>query len=314
MKLSVVVSVYNERENVRRLLELFDEHLCGIDHEVVLVDDGSTDGTLQVLQGAGRANLRVIEFMRNFGQSSALAAGIDHARGEYICIMDGDLQNDPSDIPGMLALAEEGGWDVVAGMRANRQDALLSRKLPSRIANALIRRTTNVRIQDYGCTLKVFKSGIAKNLGLYGELHRFIPVLASLQGARITQVEVRHHRREHGASKYGIGRTVRVLSDLMTMVFFKRYLQRPMHLFGGAGLAVFALGLLIDGYLLALKVLGHDIGGKPLLLLGILLTIAGLQVITVGILLEVIMRTYYESQNKKPYYIRKIHTFEKPNS
>ena len=313
MKLSVVISVYNEKDNIKPLLSSLSEHLSGMEYEVIIVDDGSTDGTMEVLHKEAGPNTRVIEFMRNFGQSSALAAGIDYAQGEYICTMDGDMQNDPSDIPGMLKLAEEGQWDLVAGTRANRKDAALTRKLPSRIANAIIGKTTDVRIKDYGCTLKVFKSAIAKNLGLYGEIHRFIPILASLQGARITQMDVKHHERKFGTSKYGIGRTLRVVSDLLLMIFFQRYRQRPMHLFGGAGLIVFVVGTLIDFYMLALKIAGHDIWGRPLLLLGVLLTIVGLQIITVGILLEVIMRTYYESQNKKPYTIRKIHSFENTN-
>ena len=313
MKLSVVISVYNEKDNIKPLLSSLSEHLSGMDYEVIIVDDGSTDGTMEVLHKEAGPNTRVIEFMRNFGQSSALAAGIDYAQGEYICTMDGDMQNDPSDIPGMLKLAEEGQWDLVAGTRANRKDAALTRKLPSRIANAIIGKTTDVRIKDYGCTLKVFKSAIAKNLGLYGEIHRFIPILASLQGARITQVDVKHHERKFGTSKYGIGRTLRVVSDLLLMIFFQRYRQRPMHLFGVAGLIVFVVGALIDFYMLVLKIAGHDIWGRPLLLLGVLLTIVGLQIITVGILLEVIMRTYYESQNKKPYTIRKIHSFENRN-
>jgi glycosyltransferase involved in cell wall biosynthesis len=313
MKLSVVISVYNEKDNIKPLLSSLSEHLSGMDYEVIIVDDGSTDGTMEVLHKEAGPNTRVIEFMRNFGQSSALAAGIDYAQGEYICTMDGDMQNDPSDIPGMLKLAEEGQWDLVAGTRANRKDAALTRKLPSRIANAIIGKATDVRIKDYGCTLKVFRSAIAKNLGLYGEIHRFIPILASLQGARITQVDVKHHERKFGTSKYGIGRTLRVVSDLLLMIFFQRYRQRPMHLFGGAGLVVFVVGALIDFYMLVLKIAGHDIWGRPLLLLGVLLTIVGLQIITVGILLEVIMRTYYESQNKKPYTIRKIHSFENRN-
>jgi glycosyltransferase involved in cell wall biosynthesis len=313
MKLSVVISVYNEKDNIKPLLSSLSEHLSGMDYEVIIVDDGSTDGTMEVLHKEAGPNTRVIEFMRNFGQSSALAAGIDYAQGEYICTMDGDMQNDPSDIPGMLKLAEEGQWDLVAGTRANRKDAALTRKLPSRIANAIIGKATDVRIKDYGCTLKVFRSAIAKNLGLYGEIHRFIPILASLQGARITQVDVKHHERKFGTSKYGIGRTLRVVSDLLLMIFFQRYRQRPMHLFGVAGLIVFVVGALIDFYMLVLKIAGHDIWGRPLLLLGVLLTIVGLQIITVGILLEVIMRTYYESQNKKPYTIRKIHSFENRN-
>ncbi|MCD4736294.1 MAG: glycosyltransferase family 2 protein [Bacteroidales bacterium] len=310
MKLSIVISVYNEEQNIKPLAESLFQNLDGFDFEVIFVNDGSTDDTVREIRKLEDKRVVLIEFMRNYGQSSALAAGIDYAEGEYICTMDGDLQNDPADIPAMLELAEKEEWDMVAGIRANRKDAMISRKLPSRIANAIIRKTTNVRIKDYGCTLKVFKSNIAKNLGLYGELHRFIPVLASLQGARITQMDVSHHERKFGTSKYGIGRTLRVVSDLLLMIFFKRYLQKPMHLFGGVGLILFLVGSVIDVYMLFLKIFGQDIWGKPLLLLGVLLTIAGIQIITVGIILEVMMRTYFESQNKKPYSIRNIYRVE----
>lgn len=225
--------------------------------------------------------------------------------------MDGDMQNDPSDIPGMLKLAIEQDWDLVAGARKNRQDGMFLRKIPSKIANSIIRSSTGVKIKDYGCTLKVFKSDLAKNLALYGELHRFIPVLASLEGARITQVDVKHHAREFGKSKYGINRTFKVISDLLLMIFFKKYMQKPMHLFGGLGLILTLIGLVINSYFLVLKIMGHDIWGKPMLLLGILLVLAGIQLITVGIIADLQMRTYYESQNKRPYTIRKIHTFQK---
>ncbi len=242
----------------------------------------------------------------NYGQSSALAAGIKHAKGEFIVLLDGDLQNDPVDIPGMLQKAEKEGWDLISGLRKNRKDKMLLRKIPSLIANSIIRRTTNVKIKDYGCTLKIFKSELAKNLGLYGELHRFIPVLASFEGASITQVEVKHHARRFGKTKYGIGRTFRVVADLLLMLFFKKYLQRPMHLFGTWGIFILLAGILINFYMLVLKALGEDIWGKPLLLLGILLVIAGFQLITIGIIAEILMRTYYESQNKTPYKIKRI--------
>src|SRR5678809_112931 len=245
------------------------------------------------------------------GQSTAMTAGIDHARGEFIAMLDGDLQNDPTDIPFMLELSKKEDWDVVAGNRRNRKDGMFLRKIPSRIANALIRTLTGVHFKDYGCTLKIFKKEIAEDLGLYGELHRFIPVLAKLQGAKITQVDVKHHPRKFGKSKYGIGRTFRVVSDLMLMVFFRKYLQKPMHLFGTIGFMSFGLGVLINLYLLILKVLGHDIWGKPLLILGLILLLGGIQLITIGILAEIAVRTYFESQQKKTYNVRKIYQKER---
>lgn len=305
-KLSVVVCVYNEEQNISPMVVSIREALQGIDYELIYVDDGSTDQTVREILAQKDRNLTLVQFKKNYGQSSALAAGIRQASGEYIVLLDGDLQNDPADIPGMLELAEKGDWDLVAGIRANRKDGMFMRKIPSWIANAIIRRTTNVHIKDYGCTLKIFKSELAKSLGLYGELHRFIPVLASFEGARITQTEVKHHSRQHGKSKYGIGRTFKVVSDLLLMLFFKKYFQKPMHLFGTWGLLVLLAGILINVYLLVLKILGNDIWGKPLLLLGILLVIAGFQLITIGIIAELLMRTYYESQDKTPYSIKRI--------
>lgn len=305
--LSVIVCVYNEEPNIRPLVEKIRVDLNGLDYELLYVDDGSTDGTLAALKAVMDERMRVVEFRKNYGQSAALAAGIAEAKGVYLATLDGDLQNDPADIPGMLRLAVDEGWDLVAGERANRQDGMLLRKIPSRIANAIIRKSTGVYIRDYGCTLKVFRSEVAKDMGLYGELHRFIPVLASLEGARITQVPVRHHARIHGQSKYGIGRTFRVVSDLLLMVFFRRYLQKPMHLFGTAGVLAFGVGVLINLYLLGLKLAGNDIWGKPLLILGVILLLGGIQLVTIGIITEIMMRTYYESQNKTVYRIRRIH-------
>ncbi len=311
--LTVVVTVYNEEENVRPLLEQLHAALTGMDYEIVYVDDGSNDHTLAELQTAAHPRLRVVELRKNYGQSLALMAGIDVAQGEYIATMDGDLQNDPADIPTMLHLAQNEGWDMVAGNRANRQDKVLLRKLPSAVANYLIRNLSGVHLKDYGCALKVFRAELAKDLGLYGELHRFIPVLASLEGARITQVDVRHHPRTAGRSKYGLGRTFKVMSDLLLMLFFKRYMQKPMHLFGNAGVFLFVAGALINLYLGVLKLLGQDIWGKPLLILGLMLVIGGIQFVTIGIIVEIQMRTYFESQQKKPYKIRRIH-YSQPDS
>lgn len=305
--LSVVISVFNEEENIRPLTGQITEVLKGYDYELIFVDDGSTDGTLDVLRSISDPHLQVVQLRKNYGQSLALMAGIDHATGAYIATLDGDLQNDPADIPAMLQLAESEDWDLVAGIRANRQDGLFLRKIPSLIANWIIRNAAGVKMKDYGCALKVFRSEIAKDMGLYGELHRFIPVLAHLEGARITQVNVRHHPRRFGVSKYGLGRTFKVISDLLLMLFFKRYMQSPMHLFGNVGVILFAIGAMINLYLGVQKLMGHDIWGKPMLILGLMLVIAGIQLITIGIVVEIQMRTYFESQQKKPYKVRRIY-------
>jgi len=306
MKISVVVCVYNEEENIQPLVQQIRDSLKDFEYEIIYVDDGSTDNTVAEVRRLLDNDLKLIELQKNYGQSSALAAGIDAAQGEYIVTIDGDLQNDPSDIPMMLKVAVDGDWDLVAGIRKNRKDGVFLRKIPSKLANFIIRSSTGVKMKDYGCTLKVFKSDIAKNLGLYGELHRFIPVLAALEGAKITQVDVKHHPRQHGKSKYGIGRTFRVISDLLLVLFFKKYMQKPMHLFGNLGLLMLLAGFVINIYLVVLKIMGQDIWGRPLLILGVILLIAGIQLITVGIAAELQMRTYYESQQKKPYKIRKI--------
>lgn len=305
--LSVVVCVYNEQDNIRPMLEQIGASLGQMDYELIYVDDGSTDGTLAELKRSANPRLRVVEFRRNYGQSAALAAGIAAARGEWIVTLDGDLQNDPADIPRMLDMAEREHLDMLAGVRQKRQDGALLRKIPSRIANWLIRRASGVYLHDYGCTLKVFRADLAKSLGLYGELHRFIPVLADLEGARMAETPVRHHARQHGKSKYGINRTIRVLSDLVLILFLKRFRHKPMQLFGGWGVLSLLVGLAVLGYLLIEKILGHDIWGRPLLLVGGGLFVAGLQLIALGILAELQVRTYYESQDKRPYKIRRIH-------
>ncbi|TCD47635.1 glycosyltransferase family 2 protein [Chlorobium sp. N1] len=305
MKLSVVIPVMNEEESIQPLFQALESALSGVEHEVVMVDDGSTDATVKRMEALRTPNVKIVVLNKNYGQTTAMAAGIAEAGGELIATMDGDLQNDPRDIPMMMEYLREHDLDVVAGRRAGRKDGMVLRKIPSAIANAIIRNMTDVHIRDYGCTLKVFKQEVAKNLGLYGELHRFIPVLVQLYGAKMEEVDVRHHARQYGKSKYGIGRTFKVLSDLLFMVFFQKYSQRPMHLFGTLGFVSFFIGLAMNLYLLLLKILGQDIGGRPLLSLGIILTFIGIQLITTGFIAEFIMRTYYESQNKKPYIIRK---------
>lgn len=305
-ELSVVITVMNEEENIQPLLEVVRTALTGIDYEVILVDDGSTDNTSEKILLFADDRTVLVELRKNYGQSTAMTAGIDYSRGKYVALLDGDLQNDPSDIPSMLELLKKEDWDIVAGNRKNRKDGFILRKVPSLMANALIRKMTGVYIKDYGCTLKVFKREIAEDLGLYGELHRFIPVLAKLQGARITQVDVKHHPRIHGKSKYGINRTFKVMSDLVLMVFMRKYMQKPMHLFGPIGFISFGIGVIINLYLLILKIMGQDIGGKPLLILGLILLLGGIQFITIGIIADINVRTYYESQNKKTYNVRKV--------
>jgi len=306
-ELSVVITVMDEEQNIKPLFESVRSALSGIDYEIVLVDDGSVDKTKQQVLEYSDERTILIELRKNYGQSTAMTAGIDYSRGKYVALLDGDLQNDPTDIPAMLELLKKEDWDVVAGNRNNRKDGFILRKIPSRIANALIRRMTGVYIKDYGCTLKIFKREIAEELGLYGELHRFIPVLAKLQGAKITQVNVKHHSRQFGKSKYGINRTFKVMSDLILMVFLRKYMQKPMHLFGTLGFISFGLGAAINIYLLILKIMGHDIWGKPLLILGLILLLGGIQFITIGIIADINTRTYFESQNKKTYNVRKIY-------
>ena len=309
IKLSIVISVFNEKENIEPLTEKLNQSLLGYEYEIIFVDDGSTDKTVENIKNLNDVRIHLIELQKNYGQSSALSAGIDYASGDYVVTMDGDLQNDPADIPAMVKMAVDGDWDVVAGIRKNRQDNWV-RKIPSKIANAVIRRTTGVGVVDNGCALKVFKTNLAKNIGLYGELHRFISVLAALEGGRITQMEVNHHPRVYGQSKYGLRRTFKVISDLLLMIFFKKYMQKPMHLFGSVGIVSFLAGVIINLYMLALKILGQDIWGKPLLILGVLLLLGGIQLVTIGIMAEFLMRTYYESQQKKPYRVRHVTTFK----
>ena len=307
MKISVVVAVMNEEDTVLPLMQQVKTALTGREYELIFVDDGSTDQTIRNIKENLDSNTHLLVFQKNYGQSQAMSAGIAHASGDVIVTLDGDLQNDPEDMLPMIEMLEAEELDVVAGNRANRKDGALLRKFPSKLANALIRNWTGVHIRDYGCTLKVFRPHIAKNLGLYGELHRFIPVLASLQGARIRQFDVNHRPRTAGTSKYGLGRTFKVMSDLLLMVFLQKYFQRPMHLFGKTGILMLFAGIGINTYLLIEKVQGHDIWGRPMLILGVICLLGGIQLITFGLMTEIAMRTYFESQNKTPYTIRSVH-------
>lgn len=306
-KISIIITVFNEEDNVLPLLNNLRNSLRSYDYEVIFVDDGSVDRTVKNIKDHADNFTTLIILNRNYGQTAAIAAGIEAADGDFIVTMDGDLQNDPKDIPAMLEKLKAGNWDIVAGNRKNRQDSMFLRKIPSKIANKLIRNFTGVTIRDYGCALKIFRKATAKNLGLYGEMHRFIPILAVLDGARVTDMDVVHHPRLHGKSKYGLGRTFRVLSDLFLLIFFQKFFKRPIHFFGPLGIISFFVGSSIALYFLVLKIMGEEIWGRPLLILGVTLILGGVQLLTLGIIAELIMRTYYESQHKKTYNIKEIY-------
>lgn len=306
--LSIVIPVYNEAGNVGLLTDSIENGLKGYKYEIVYIDDYSTDATRQEIKDLDNPNVVLIELKRNYGQSSALAAGIDYAKGDYIVTMDGDMQNDPADIPKMLELAIKEDWDLVTGVRQKRKDSFI-KTLPSKIANYIIRKSTKLYITDAGCALKVMTAETAKSIPLYGELHRFIALNAHIDGARITEVPVKHYARRFGVSKYGLGRTFKVINDLLLILFQRKYLQKPLYLFGNLGMIFFSIGILINIYLLIVKFMGNDIGTRPLLFLGILLILVGIQFFTIGIVTDLLMRTYYESQNKTPYKVRQIRTF-----
>lgn len=304
IEISVVIPVMNEEENIAPLIEDVSKSLKNTTYEIIFVDDGSNDKTCEFILKSKSKLIRLIKFTRNYGQTAAMAAGIAAATGKYIATIDGDLQNDPSDIPVMLAMLKKEKLDIVVGKRSKRQDGWILRKIPSKIANYLIRKATKVEVSDLGCTLKVFKTAVAKKLDLYGELHRFIPILASIHGSKLAEIDVKHHPRIHGASKYGISRTFKVLSDLTLLLFFQKYRQKPMHLFGSAGFIGLILSTLISVYLFVDKfILGNDIGHRPLFFVDILLIITSIQFISMGFLAELLMRTYYAAENKKPYEI-----------
>jgi glycosyltransferase involved in cell wall biosynthesis len=309
MTVSVVVPLYNEEENVEelhsRLKAVLDS--LGVEYEIIFVDDGSTDKTLPMLEKiqSGDNNLVTLSLRRNFGQTAAFAAGFDYARGDVVITMDGDLQNDPADIPRLLDAIRD--HDIVSGWRRKRKDPFLSRRLPSIIANWLISKVTGVNLHDYGCSLKAYRREVIKNLKLYGEMHRFIPAVAKWYGVKIAEVETVHHPRLRGKSKYGISRTVRVVLDLITVKFLLSFSTRPLQFFGPVGIFSGALGGLISLYLSIQKIfMGKDIGGRPLLLLGALLIIVGIQFIGMGLLGEMMVRVYHETQKKPIYVIKKV--------
>ena len=308
--LSIVIPIRNESANIPQLYDELTRTLeaFGRAYEVILVDDGSTDDSFAVLAAlqARDPRLRVIRFRRNFGQTAAFAAGFAHARGRLVITSDGDLQNDPADIPTMVAKLDE-GYDIVCGWRKDRKDPFLSRRVPSMAANRLISVATGVHLHDYGCSLKVFRAEVVKPLKLYGEMHRFLPAMASEMGVRIAEVVVNHRPRQHGRSHYGISRTVRVMLDLITVKFLLSYSTRPLQIFGLVGFVMGGLGAIVTGWLAYQRLFGYQsIGNRPLLLFGILLIFTGVQLITLGLLAELQARTYHESQNKPTYVIGEI--------
>jgi glycosyltransferase involved in cell wall biosynthesis len=310
LDLSIVIPLLNEEENIPELYRELSEVLAEInkESEIVFVDDGSTDSSLQLLTDLQGKDPRVvvISFRKNFGQTAAMAAGFDYARGEIIITMDADLQNDPRDIPKLLAKVDE-GFDVVTGWRYDRKDPFINRRLPSMIANKIISRTTGVNLHDYGCTLKAFRKEVIKTIKLYGEMHRFIPAIASGMGISIAEVKVNHRARRFGSSKYGISRTFRVILDLLTVKFLLSYSTRPIHVFGMFGLASSGLGFLIGIILIIQRQFwGIPMGDRPMLLLAILLLFMGVQFITIGLLAELQARTYHESQDKPIYYVQQV--------
>jgi glycosyltransferase involved in cell wall biosynthesis len=316
MNLSVVIPIKDEQDNLTRLHERLTEALrpAGLSYELVLVDDGSGDGSYALLErlAAVDPHLKAVRLRRNFGQSAAMQAGIDHATGDVIVTMDGDLQNDPADIPMLLDKLNE-GYDAVFGLRQNRQDHFLIRKLPSWMANWLIRKVTGVTVKDMGCTLRALRRDLAEQLHLYGEMHRFIPVLALQAGALVVQVPVRHHARTAGKTKYNLTRTVRVLLDLITVKFMHSYLTRPMHVMGLAGLVSMGLGLISLVVTVAMKWFGGQwMTGNPLLLFSALLEMIGVQFISMGLIGELVTRTYFESQGKKSYTVRSTLNLDGP--
>lgn len=312
MELSIVIPVYNEAESLPLLHQALHEALdglSGISWEVVFVDDGSKDGSLDALEELANndpQHICVVVFRRNFGQTAAIAAGIDHAEGEVIILMDADLQNDPADIPMMVEKINQ-GYDVVSGWRVDRKDTFITRTLPSRIANWLISIVTGVHLHDYGCTLKAYRREVLTGFRLYGEMHRFIPAYANSVGARIIEVPVHHHPRKHGKTKYGLGRTLKVILDLFTVKFLMSYANKPIYLFGGTGAALIAISIIALIVLIVRRIwLDEHMIRSPLLLMSTMLFILGAQSILMGLMAELLARTYHESQRKLTYTIRRV--------
>ena len=310
LDLSIVVPIYNEAESIETLVQAIADAVGPLDlsYEIICVDDGSKDGSTEVLTNLARrrTDLKAVILRRNYGQTPAMAAGFESAKGKVIVTLDGDLQNDPVDIPLLLAKLDE-GYDLVSGWRRKRQDAALTRLLPSKIANMMIAKVTGVKLHDYGCSLKAYRAELIADMNLYGELHRFLPALAYIEGARITEVPVRHHARRFGQSKYGLGRTIRVVMDLLTVYFMKKFLTRPMHVFGLGGLISLAIGIAMGSYLTVVKLFfNQNIGDRPLLILAVLLIITGVNLFCFGLVTELLMRTYHESQRRPIYRIRDV--------
>jgi glycosyltransferase involved in cell wall biosynthesis len=309
VNLSVVIPVYNEFENLKPLHHALSEALADREYELVFIDDGSTDGSLEELSSLVQIDpqhTHVIELRRNFGQTAAIAAGIDHSNGEVIVTIDADQQNDPADIPLLMEKIEE-GYDVVSGWRIDRQDKLLTRKIPSRIANWLISKVTGVRLHDYGCTLKAYRREVLQGFRLYGEMHRFIPAYAGWVGAKMIEVPVRHHSRKFGKAKYGLERTIKVILDLFTVKFLMSYANKPIYLFGGTGAGLIIISFFLLGVLVARRIiLDEHLIRSPLLLMTVMFFILGFQSILMGLIAELLARTYHESQAKPTYSVRSI--------
>jgi glycosyltransferase involved in cell wall biosynthesis len=306
-RLSVVVPIFNEEENIiplyRELKNVLED--LGTEYEVIFVNDGSDDASNEVLQRLAQDDKRVkvIQFRKNFGQTAAIAAGVEHAQGEIIVTLDGDGQNDPRDIPRLLERLEQ-GYDVASGWRRNRKDPLLNKRFPSALANKLISWLTRVKLHDYGCTLKAYRKDILKDIRLYGEMHRFIPAYASWVGARITEMEVAHHPRRHGRSKYGLSRTTSIILDLITFLFLQRYSTKPIRLFGGAGIILFGLGVLTGLFVLYRRIIWGGVWISPMILISFFFITMGVMFILLGLIAEIIIRTYHESQKKPIYAIK----------
>ena len=314
--ISIVVPVYNESDSIRLLINeiinVMKSHQLLF--ELIIVNDGSVDSTSNVLENLSIEikQLTVINLRKNYGQTAALAAGFDHSNGDIIVTLDGDLQNDPNDIPKLITNINE-GYDLICGWRFQRKDKLLNRRIPSKIANRLIGNVTGIHLHDYGCSLKAFKHEIIKDIKLYGELHRFLPVLANIEGAKIKEIKVNHRSRKYGQSKYGIDRTFRVLMDLLTVWFMNKFLTRPMYVFGFIGIISIISSFIMSSYLIVLKFLGESIGNRPLLIFALILGIAGVQLFSFGLLGELLMRTYHESQNRPIYRVREIKSMKTNN-
>ena len=307
--ISIIIPVFNESESIGYLLDEVLNVMCSnkLNFEIVVVNDGSQDSTSNVLDELTIKikELSVISLRTNYGQTAAMAAGFDNSNGEIVITLDGDLQNDPNDIPKLISHINE-GYDLICGWRYDRKDKLINRRIPSKIANKLIANVTGLKLHDYGCSLKAFKKEILDDIKLYGELHRFLPVLAKIEGAKIKEIKVNHRSRKYGSSKYGIDRTFRVLMDLLTVWFMTKFLTRPMYGFGFVGIISILVSLGMTSYLFIIKLLGNDIGNRPMLMFALILGIAGVQLFSFGLLGELLIRTYHESQNRPIYRIRKI--------